>query len=178
MATIITRLFKGPQEATDAVAYLKKVGFKGSEITLVQGGAADAASTLVALNIPPAHVKVYADKIAGGASAVTVAAPSGTAQKATIAFGKLNPIDSGIANPDVYLSSTVSGPRNIIRGAPTARLLDPGRLVFGFGAPIIKSGRPWFGGVISDGKPFFGGVTSGKPFSWFGLPLVIRDKSS
>lgn len=85
----VTRVFATRAKAAHAVKILKEQGFNDSQITLIgpppDGGddkAAAAAGSLAALGVGQAFTALAAPKIAGGATAVSVAAPFGWAGRA------------------------------------------------------------------------------------------------
>jgi hypothetical protein len=110
MSQPVTRLYEKKRPATDAVAELKKNGFPGEAITLVtpadaKAFKADATASddslfaaLEKAGISKAAAAIYAERILGGASVVSITPNWGTAQRATKILNSFGPAE--VALPD------------------------------------------------------------------------------
>lgn len=111
MTTIITRLYSNAKKANSVVAALKKEHFTDSEITVIATGSkkdADAAAykdDILAGGVAPDAADVYAGQVADGKALVVVRAPVGRAVDAQAVVDAHEPIDAGVENTDVYVST-------------------------------------------------------------------------
>ncbi len=111
MTQTISRMYATKAEADAAVGDLAKHSFGPEEVFVVgppaiaaggepgQGIVADVAAEIVRGYVVTARAAVYAQKVARGATLVTVHAPFGVGFKATLLLDRHNPIDSGIPEP-------------------------------------------------------------------------------
>lgn len=177
MSTTITRLYSSDKIATDAANKLKRVGFRGEEVNLVTGPG--TATSLVAAimrgGVPASHARIYAQRIGQGASLVTVNARAFTATAAVKILDGFDPIDSGVADQDIYTEAEASDIPPLLFGEPRTVLLDSNTYFSSlFGLPLVTHGEKKVTNLLTDAKPF-SGLMHGTTSSWLGLPTIIHD---
>ncbi len=97
MSTIITRLFESNDQATAAVAELKRSAF-GDDLVTVIGAKRQGAESLIATEVPRSIAAAVADGVRRGGTAVIVRAPYGYAVKATEILDRFNPSEIGVTD--------------------------------------------------------------------------------
>jgi hypothetical protein len=117
MSEPITRLYDKKKSATDAVADLKKSGFPGELVTLVSPPDSKAAvraeagsddgivAALEKAGISKSAAAVYAERVRGGGSVVSITPNWGTARRAIAILDKYGPIEAGIPEEAPGVSS-------------------------------------------------------------------------
>lgn len=176
MSTTITRLYSTDSDAAAAVSNLKKVGFLDEMITHISGvgnvGALEAA--IERAGVPASHARVYAGQVAQGASLVTVDAPVFTSGRAAQILERYSPIDTGIAEPDVFQQAEIAVIPRHLSDPPTTKLLDSdsyfSRL---FGLPLLTNSDKQPTGLLTDSKPF-STLSHGTTSSKLGIPTITR----
>jgi hypothetical protein len=149
----VTRVFATQAKAARAVADLKEQGFNDSQITTV-GPPPDAGDdktaavsrSLAALGVGQAFTALAAPKIAGGAAAVSVAAPFGWASRAEAVLADAGPdaIDAPDMDPPTRQSTLriMTAPAGASASATTGRPLQ-----------VIKADPPPAGAVEIENDP-------------------------
>ncbi len=111
MTQTISRMYATMAEADAAVGELAKHSFRPDEVFVVgppaipDGGepgeeiVAEVVAAIVQGYVVKARAAAYAQKVARGATLVTVHAPFGVGFKATLLLNRHNPIDSGVPGP-------------------------------------------------------------------------------
>jgi len=105
MSQNINRLYATPEQAALALAALKDEDY--SDYHTVSGASFTGApidsivAAIIKGNILKSDARILAKGISAGASLVSVHAPFGGAAKATRILDKFQPIDSGVAEPDL-----------------------------------------------------------------------------
>jgi hypothetical protein len=181
MSTIITRLFQTDTPATSAVAALRKSGMREADISQVSSGGGDKAddindlvNTIVEGGVPVSHARVYAVLVRNGAALVTVRAPPMAALSTIQILKRFQPIETSIAEPDVYIPAESVGLPTILRWTPRTVLLDSDRYFFSFLGPlVIKNAKPW-SSVNIDAKPWSSAYAGATTSSKLGIPTIIR----
>ncbi len=107
MSTIIPRLYETYGNALDAVAALKKNGFRDDEISLISnapnredGAAWDPAAEARKAGIPASDASAFAAAVDRGKSLLVVRAVWGAAAKAIGTVNKFSPLQDGVGRAE------------------------------------------------------------------------------
>jgi hypothetical protein len=185
-------MYASAQQAADAAARLKSIGFTDDQISLVtpanSGSDPEAIiATIMAGYVLKSHAGVYAERVRGGASLVSVVAPFGMGGEATQILDSFDPIESGVPeardtakgwDDSAPISSALRIP-TLVKGDPTFSgfwsmpvLARNGRTLCSLlGIPEISgSGKTTFGGgLLTDSALSLS--------SKLGLPLLLSSGS-
>lgn len=202
MTMLVTRLYRSARDAEAAKAALVAYGFAPRDVTILAGGLANPGAAAKAAGVHMKAREAYAPRIAAGASLLVMRAPFGTYNEAREIVDAYDPVDAGLAKPDVFVRARE--PRLMAKRPSQTGLLGDVRFfdflpdrargpIFGFMPAILRGGlfafipdltRFRFSSLIP-GPVLLTGARKSKlitgnttPFSRaLGLPLLVDSKT-
>lgn len=186
MTTIITRLYRTPDEAEAARDALGAEGCPSGAVSLLASSPDAGGSDLAAIRragVYESAAIVYAGHVAEGAALLVVRAPFGTAFRTLEILEDFPDVDVGISHPDAYVESQASG-RHSKNGE--AALLNSDLLLLSedlMPPALLKNGWTFshlFGlPLLTNWMPTGGSLVTGRTTisSYLGLPLLTKRQS-
>ncbi|MDJ0868356.1 MAG: hypothetical protein QNK03_19780 [Myxococcota bacterium] len=173
----IVRMYPSEQQARDAAQALEEAGFSGVAIlTSAAGGEAEAIvrATIEAGQLPASHASVCTGGLQQGRSIVSVSAPFGAGQRATVLLEEHGPVETE-AMP-AHTSRNPS-PFSDMLGLPVladySPMTDLSIIPYTFGEPSVASRNPAPLSSLLGLKTLTASKTSKR--SSFGIPLLSQN---